>query len=257
MTEALDAMFSLAGHRALVTGGGSGIGRAMAEALAGAGAEVVVVARTAASLAEVVGAIGTAGGRAGAVAADLSRRDEVDRVVAEVRSTFGEPDILVTAAAVNLRPHLDDLSTADWDATMAVNLDAPFLLGQHLGPRMAERGWGRIINVVSQQAVRAFGNSGAYGVSKAGIAGLTRSQAEAWSGRGVTSNAIGPGFVATPLTAAVSADPATAERLAARTMVGRNGRPGDFAGLVVFLAGPSADYVTGQVVFADGGFSVH
>jgi gluconate 5-dehydrogenase len=121
---------------------------------------------------------------------------------------------------------------------------------------MAERGWGRIINITSQQADRAFGNSGGYGVAKGGVASLTRSQSEAWAGRGVCCNAICPGFVVTPLTAEASADPARVKALAARTMVGRNGLPADFAGAAVFLASRASEYVTGQMIRVDGGFSV-
>jgi NAD(P)-dependent dehydrogenase (short-subunit alcohol dehydrogenase family) len=138
---------------------------------------------------------------------------------------------------------------------MAVNLTAPFLLGQEYGPEMAARGWGRIINVTSQQADRAFGNSGAYGAAKGGLASLTRSQSEAWAARGVCCNAICPGFVITPLTAEAAADPARTAALAARTMIGRNGLPADFAGAAVFLASPASEYVTGQVIRVDGGFS--
>jgi gluconate 5-dehydrogenase len=138
---------------------------------------------------------------------------------------------------------------------MAVNLTAPFLLGQRFGPPMAGRGWGRIINVASQQAVRAFGNSGGYGASKAGLAGLTRSQSEAWAPHGVCCNAIVPGFVATPLTAEVANDPVRSAALAARTMIGRNGVPSDFEGAAVFLASHASAYVTGQMIFVDGGLS--
>ncbi len=138
---------------------------------------------------------------------------------------------------------------------MAVNLAAPFLLGQRFGPGMAGRGWGRIINVTSQQAARAFGNSGAYGASKGGLASLTRSQSEAWAPRGVCCNSLSPGFVVTPLTREVASDPARRAALAARTMVGRNGQPGEFEGAAVFLASPASDYVTGQVIRVDGGFS--
>jgi gluconate 5-dehydrogenase len=250
-------LFSLSGRRALVAGGSSGMGRAIAVALAAAGAEVVVLARTAAALDGVVAEITAAGGVAGAVVADVGSRPALERAAGEVTERFGDPDIVVTAAAVNLRPPLDELTVEQWDRTMAVNLDAPFLLGRRFGPRMAARGWGRIIHLASQQSVRAFGHSGAYGVSKAGVAGLTRSQAEAWSARGVCCNAIAPGFVRTPLTEAAFAVPGRAEALAARTMVGRNGEPEDVAGLAVFLAGPSAAYVTGQLIFADGGFSSH
>jgi gluconate 5-dehydrogenase len=139
---------------------------------------------------------------------------------------------------------------------MAVNLTAPFVLGQCFGPAMARRGWGRIINVASQQAIRAFGNSGGYGASKAGLTGLTRSQSEAWAGNGVCCNAITPGFVATPLTQAVASDPVRSAALAARTMIGRNGEPADFEGVAVFLASRASDYITGQLIFVDGGFSV-
>lgn len=166
------------------------------------------------------------------------------------------PDILVNAAGVNHRPPMADLSDADVAETMAVNLTAPFLLGQYAGPLMASRGHGRIINVASQQAVRAFGNSGIYGISKAGVTGLTRSQAEAWSGSGVCCNTLVPGFVATRMTEQVIAEPGRSQALAGRTMVGRNGVPEDFCGAAVFLASDASAYVTGQLIIVDGGFSV-
>jgi NAD(P)-dependent dehydrogenase (short-subunit alcohol dehydrogenase family) len=120
---------------------------------------------------------------------------------------------------------------------------------------MAERGWGRIINVASQQAVRAFGNSGGYGASKGGLVSLTRSQSEAWAAQGVCCNAISPGFVITPLTREAASDPARSAALAARTMIGRNGEADDFEGVAVFLASRASGYLTGQVIFVDGGFS--
>jgi gluconate 5-dehydrogenase len=150
---------------------------------------------------------------------------------------------------------MDALTSDDWDQAMALNLTAPFLLGQRFGPLMARRGWGRIINITSQQAHRAFGNSGGYGVSKAGLTALTRSQSEAWAPSGVTVNSLSPGFVATPMTEATAADPVRAAALAKRTMVGRNGVPSDFAGAAVFLASRASDFITGQTLFVDGGFS--
>lgn len=140
---------------------------------------------------------------------------------------------------------------------MAVNLQAPYLLGQRFGPGMAERGFGRIIHVTSQQAHRAFVQSGVYGVSKGALESLTRSQAEAWSPYGVTCNALVPGFVMTPLNERLSSDPERVAALAARTMTGRNGVAEDFAGAAVFLASRASSYVTGQSVFVDGGFHVH
>jgi NAD(P)-dependent dehydrogenase (short-subunit alcohol dehydrogenase family) len=253
----LAELFSLDGRVAVVTGGSSGIGRAMAEALGRAGARIVVIARRERELAETVAGLGSAGCRAASVPADLGSRTAVREAAEAAVRHFGEPDILVNCAAVNLRPPLGELSERDWDQTMAVNLEAPFLLGQRFGPDMAGRGWGRIINVASQQSFRAFGNSGGYGVSKAGVVALSRSQAEAWSRHGVTSNVIVPGFVVTPLTAEVAADPVRVAALEDRTLRGRNGVPDDFRGATVFLASRAADYVTGQALFVDGGFSAH
>ncbi|MFD0372547.1 SDR family NAD(P)-dependent oxidoreductase [Streptomyces sp. NPDC059071] len=255
----LDDLFSLSGRNALVTGGSSGIGKAIARALARAGASVVVVARREAELKETVDELTGLGATAAWVSGDLSTRDGV-RAAAEgaVRALGGaEPDILVNSAGINLRPPLSELTDDVWDRTMAVNLEAPFLLGQRFGPGMAERGFGRIIHVTSQQAHRAFVQSGAYGVSKGGLESLARSQAEAWSPYGVTVNTLVPGFVMTPLNERLSSDAARVAELAARTMVGRNGLAEDFEGAAVFLASRASAYVTGQAVFVDGGLSVH
>jgi gluconate 5-dehydrogenase len=251
----LSEVFGLSGRTAVVTGGSSGIGRAIAVALGRAGARILVVARRPAPIAEVVAELRGHGAEGHAIPADLADRAAVARAIEEIRAGYGEPDVLVNSAGVNRRPPLGRLTEDDWDVTMAANLTAPFLLGQAFGPAMAARGWGRIINVVSQQAFRAYGNSGAYGASKAGLAGLTRSQAEAWSRYGVRCNAIAPGVVHTPLTEEVFADEATVARHAARTMIGRNGVPDDFGACAVFLASDAAVAVTGQTLFVDGGYS--
>ncbi|MDR6572074.1 gluconate 5-dehydrogenase [Curtobacterium sp. 320] len=249
----LQQLFGLDGRTALVTGGSSGIGQAIAVALADAGAHVLVAARTAATIDATVAAIRQAGGSADGIVADLSTRAGAHALA----DTAGDVDVLVNSAGINLRPPMADLDEDTWDATMAVNLDAPFVLGQRLAPGMAARGYGRIIGISSQQAHRPFAASGAYGVSKAGLEALARSQAEAWSGHGVTSNVLVPGFVRTPLNERLGADPATVAALAARTLVGRNGLASDFAAAAVFLAGPGSAYVTGQSIAIDGGFSVH
>jgi len=251
----LTRLFSVAGRVAVVTGGSSGIGAEMARALALAGGRVVLVARDASRLGAAADGLRAAEAEVAWVSADLAVRSEVSRAAEEASEAFGEPDILVNCAGVNLRPPLPSLSIGDWDLTMAVNLTAPFLLGQRFGPSMAARGWGRIINVTSQQAQRAFANSGAYGASKGGLAALTRSQSEAWAGSGVCCNSVCPGFVPTRLNAHVARDPELSAALAARTMVGRNGQPADFAGVAVFLASRASDYVTGQTLYVDGGFS--
>ncbi|GAA2208211.1 glucose 1-dehydrogenase [Nonomuraea monospora] len=253
MSDYLRELFSLHGRRALVTGGSSGIGYVLAEAIGRAGAEVVVVARREAELDKAVARLREHGVTASWISADLAERADVRRVC----ESAGAIDILVNDAGNNIRKPMAELSEDDFELTMAVNFTAPYLLGQHFGPRMAARGWGRIINVGSQQSISAFGDSGAYGAAKAGLAGLTRSQAEAWSPAGVCVNTIIPGFVLTPLTEPAQAVPGRVEALAARHMVGRNGLPEDFAGAAVFLAGDACAFVTGQMLFVDGGFSVH
>jgi NAD(P)-dependent dehydrogenase (short-subunit alcohol dehydrogenase family) len=246
-------LFGLQGRTALVTGGSSGIGRAIALALAGAGAHVLIAARTASAIDATVREIRTAGGSGEGITADLSSRQGAHALA----DAAGDVDILVNSAGINLRPPMPDLDEAAWDATMRVNLEAPFILGQRLAPGMAERGFGRIIHLSSQQAHRPFASSGAYGVSKAALEALARSQSEAWAPFGVTANVLVPGFVQTPLNRRLSADPDTVKALAARTLIGRNGVPEDFAGAAVFLASTASAYVIGQLLTVDGGFSVH
>ncbi|MEU7150136.1 SDR family oxidoreductase [Streptomyces sp. NPDC045456] len=253
----LAELFSLDGTVAVVTGGSSGIGRSISGALARSGASVLAVARKEAELRATVDELTADGCRAAWVSADLGTRAGVREAADRAAGVFGEPDILVNCAGVNLRPPMGELDDEVWDTTMAVNLEAPYLLGQRFGPGMAERGFGRIIHITSQQAHRAFVQSGAYGVSKGALESLARSQAEAWSPYGVTCNTLVPGFVMTPLNARLSSDPETVAALAARTMTGRNGLAEDFAGAAVFLASRASAYVTGQSLFVDGGLSVH
>jgi gluconate 5-dehydrogenase len=249
------SLFSLADRVALVTGGNSGIGRAIARALAGAGARIVLVARRTSELNDARGEIVAAGGEAATLACDLANRDTIDDCAAKALRFFGAPDILVNAAGVNVRRPMLEVTRDDWDRVLKLNLETPFFLTQRLVPAMIERGFGRIINIASLQSVRAFANSGPYGASKGGLMQLTRAQAEAWSAKGVNANAIAPGFFATPLTAPVAADPILWQGNAARTFIGRNGELPDLTGAAIFLASRASDYVTGQTIFVDGGFS--
>ncbi|MBO3735020.1 SDR family NAD(P)-dependent oxidoreductase [Glycomyces niveus] len=253
----LAELFSLEGRVAVVTGGSSGIGKGIATALARAGAKTVVVARGREALTATVDELTALGCEAAWVTGDLSGRDAIREAGEAAAAVYGEPDILVNSAGINLRPPMSEIDEGVWDATMAVNLEAPFLLGQRFGPGMAERGFGRIIHVTSQQAHRAFVQSGVYGVSKGALESLARSQAEAWSPHGVTCNTLVPGFVMTPLNERLASDPEKVAALAARTMTGRNGLAEDFAGAAVYLASRASAYVTGQALFVDGGLSVH
>ncbi|KAK2013314.1 short chain dehydrogenase [Colletotrichum eremochloae] len=251
----LTRLFSLAGRTAVITGGSSGIGKEIALALGQSGATVILIARRAKPLASTVEQLTQLGVPATSITADLSNLADLHHASARIKSAHGVPDILVNAAGVSHRPPLSRITQGDWDYTIAANLTAPFALGQAFGPGMAERGSGRIINVVSQQSFRAFGNSGAYGAAKGGLVSLTRSQAEAWSRSGVLCNAIAPGLVETPMTEELLADTEKAEAHAARTMIGRNGVVEDFAGVAVWLASGASAAVTGQTIFVDGGYS--
>jgi gluconate 5-dehydrogenase len=255
MAFRLAPLFDLTGRVALVTGGNSGIGFALARALGLGGAKVVLAARRATELEAAAADLSNQAIQAFVISADLAQPNagiEITRAVAKLDLTI---DILVNAAGVNLRQPFGDVSAEAFDLHMALHLRAPFLLRQALAPAMAERGWGRIINIASLQSWRAFPNSAPYGAAKGGVLQLTRAIAEQWSPHGITCNAIAPGFFPTPLTAPVFGDPERASRLAAQTAVGRNGALDDLTGAIAFLASDASAYVTGQTLAVDGGFT--
>lgn len=246
------ALFDLTGRVACVTGASSGLGRQAAKVLAAAGAKVVAVARRHDALAGLVAEIGNS---AAMVAADIADREQIEAVAQDISDPFGSPDTLIHAAGINTREAADDVTGQGWDATLALNLSAPFFLSQALVPAMKNKGWGRIVTFASLQTTRAFPGGIAYGATKAGIGQLTRAMAEAWSPHGITANAIGPGFFPTELTQAVFDDAKRAERNAAQTCIGRNGRMEDINGPILFLCSKASDYVTGQILMVDGGFT--
>jgi NAD(P)-dependent dehydrogenase (short-subunit alcohol dehydrogenase family) len=251
----LAALFNLEGRRALVTGGNSGIGEAMALALGLAGAKVMLVARREAELKAAAQRLAGEGIAAQWLVADLTDVDAPRALAHEAEQRLGGIDILVNAAGVNLRQPFVEVTPQTWQTQIALHLTAPFFLTQALAPGMAARGWGRIVNIASLQSYRAFAHSAPYGAGKGGVVQLTRAIAQEWSARGVTCNAIGPGFFPTALTAAVFADADLAQRNAAQTCVGRNGRLEDLHGATVFLASDASAYITGQTLMVDGGFT--
>jgi NAD(P)-dependent dehydrogenase (short-subunit alcohol dehydrogenase family) len=255
MSAFLDGLFSLRGRHAVVTGGSSGIGETMATALGLAGARVLLVARREAELQAAVARLQAQGIAADHLALDLSdtaTQPEAGRRILQHATTV---DILVNAAGINLRQPFAEITPEGWNRQLALHLSAPFFLTQALAPAMAERGWGRIINIASLQSHRAFANSVPYGAGKGGVVQLTRAIAQAWSARGVTCNAIGPGYFPTALTAPVFNDPALVAMHAARTAVGRNGQLADLHGATVFLASAGSGYITGQTLMVDGGYT--
>jgi gluconate 5-dehydrogenase len=257
MNAAMDpsALFRLHGRRALVTGGNSGIGEAMAQALGAAGAQVLLVARRAAELEAAAARLRDAGIDAQWIAADLVAVDALRAAAAEAEQRLGGVDILVNAAGVNLRQPFTDVTPETWHTQLALHLGAPFFLTQALAPGMSARGWGRVINIASLQSHRAFPNSAPYGAGKGGVVQLTRAIAQAWGRQGITCNAIGPGFFPTALTAPVFADETLAGRHAEATCLGRNGALADLHGATVFLASDASAYVTGQTLMVDGGYT--
>lgn len=245
-------LFGVAGRVACVTGASSGIGRALATALAEAGARVVGVARRTEALAAWQQ---EAGGETAALAADLSDPATMDDVARHAAAPFGPPDILVNAAGINTREAADDVTPEGWRITIDLNLATPFFLARALVPAMRDKGWGRIVNLASLQTSRAFPGGLAYGASKGGVGQLTRAMAEAWSRHGITANALAPGFFPTELTGRVFGDPDLAARNAAQTCIGRNGELSDLVGPALFLCSEASRYVTGQILHVDGGFT--
>ncbi len=253
MVGKLDLLFSLNGRHALVTGGSSGIGLAIARALGLQGAKITLAARRQGELEKAAAGLANDGIEARFVAVDLAIAEGPDQLAARLGT---EPvDIIVNAAGVNLRKPFGEVSLADFDLHMAIHLRAPFRLAQIFAPAMAARGWGRIIMIASLQSQRAFANSAPYGAAKGGVVQLTRAIAEAWSAKGITCNAIAPGMFPTALTAPVFADAALAERTARQTAIGRNGELEDIYGAAIFFASQAAAYITGQTLFVDGGFT--
>lgn len=248
-------LFSIRNHVAVVTGASSGIGLAISQTLARAGGKVVLVARRSNVLQIEVQHIREQGGVADYVVADLLDRSQLESTHQKIFEKFGNPNIVINAAGINLRESVDDVSWESWDQTVNLNLAIPFFFSRLFVDHMFSEGWGRIINVASLQSIRAFPNGSAYGASKGGIAQLTRAMAEAWSSKGITCNAIAPGFFKTSLTAPVFDNSEIAARMASSTAIGRNGEMDDLEGPIIFLASPASDYVTGQLLFVDGGFT--
>lgn len=246
--------FSLKGSVALVTGASRGLGQGMALALAEAGADVALVARTKTTLEETAASVEKAGSRGFAIQADLSRSGEADRVVRETVKHFGRVDILLNAAGTQVRKPLFEMTEQDYDYLMSVNLKSMYFLSQAAAKEMSRHGRGKIINIASLTSFIGISNISIYGTSKGGVVSMTRQFAVELAKQNINVNAISPGYFLTELTAALFADPERAKWVLGKIPLGRTGEPADLAGAVVFLASPASDYITGQVLSVDGGW---
>lgn len=248
-------MFELTGKVALVTGGNGGIGRAIALALAKAGADVAIIGRNAAKTAAVVGEIEATGRRALGLTCDVTDQAAIRAAVEQVAEALGPITILVNNAGI-VRPSSPlKKSSAEWDLVLATNLDAPFCFAQAVYPSMAAAGGGSIINISSISSVLGQSYNVDYNAAKAGLDGLTRSLAVAWAKKGIRVNSLLPGWVLTEMTESAAADPDWYEAQLARIPLGRFAGPEDMAGAALFLASSASSYMTGASLVIDGGLT--
>lgn len=249
--------FDLSGKGALVTGANTGIGQAIAVALAEAGADVALAGRS--DPVETLKLVEAAGRKAVSISADLSSTQPVQRVVDEALAGLGRIDILVNNAGIIRRNDLLDFGEEDWDAVMDTNLKTLFFLSQAAARHMVSRGpesgsVGKIINIASLLTFQGGIRVPSYAAAKSGVGGVTKAMANELAASGVQVNAIAPGYIATNNTAALQADATRSRQILERIPTGRWGSPQDIAGAAVFLASPASDYVTGHVLAVDGGW---
>jgi len=248
----MPGMFDLSGKVAVVTGANTGIGQAIALALAEAGADLAAVGRSPAE--ETVAKARALGRKAEMIAADLSSIEPVGRVVEEAIARLGGLDILVNNAGIIRRADAVDFSEADWDAVIDTNLKSVFFLAQAAGRHMIAQGKGKIINIASMLTFQGGIRVPSYTASKAGVGGLTKLLANEWAAKGVQVNAIAPGYIATNNTAALQADTVRNKAILERIPAARWGDPADLGGAAVFLASAASDYVNGHILAVDGGW---
>jgi gluconate 5-dehydrogenase len=247
--------FRVDGKVALVTGGGSGIGLAMATGLAEVGARVVIVGRDGAKLAAAAARIGEAGGRCGAVVADLTDREAVAALPGRIEAEHGGIDILVNNAGNQHRAPFTEFPEAAWDAIIATHLSGAFLLTQPVARGMIARGSGKIINTLSLNALLGRAGIVPYATAKGGLQMMTRGLAVELAPHNIQVNGIAPGFIRTDLNRALQNDPDFDAWARRRTPAARWGEVDDLVGTAVFLASPASDFVTGQTIFVDGGLT--
>jgi NAD(P)-dependent dehydrogenase (short-subunit alcohol dehydrogenase family) len=247
--------FSLTGKKALVTGASKGIGQEICRVLADAGADIVAVARDRQGLGEVAAAVHAMGRRCLTIEADLATVQGPQAAARTALEAWGVVDILVNNAGITAIESILEAKVESWDRIMAVNLRAPFLLAQALAPKMIEQRAGKIVNVSSQTSTVALDGHAAYMASKNGLNALTKTMTAEWARFNIQSNAVCPTVIMTPMGEMVWGDPRVGDPMRAKIPLGRFGKPVEIADLVLFLASPASDLITGQTIFADGGYT--
>jgi NAD(P)-dependent dehydrogenase (short-subunit alcohol dehydrogenase family) len=249
-------MFSLKGKVAIVTGASSGLGVTFAQALAEAGASLEIAARRVDKLDEVANRLGSLGVKIKVFQCDVSSEAQVRSLLSDTEQTFGHVDVLVNNAGVAAMMPATDISIEDWNRVVSVNLTGSFLCARESAKRMIRRGGGKIINIASiYGAVGDVFPASPYYATKGAIMNLTRDLAVEWAPFKINVNAIAPGFFPSEMTEAIFRDPHYLEYVNKQTPLGRTGEPDDLKGAIVYLASPASDYVTGQVLFVDGGWT--
>ncbi len=254
MSSYLDR-FAVTGRRALVTGGSKGIGAEVARLLAEAGADVAIVGRDAAGLADTAATVRATGRSCHVIEADLESVSETRRAAETALRHFGTVDILVNNAGISHPDTILDAKVDEWDATLSVNLRAPFLLAQLLVPGMIAQGHGKIVNVSSQAGVIGLEAHAAYCASKGGLNMLTKVMAIEFGPHNIQVNAVAPTVILTPMGVKVWGDPIKSAPMLAKIPLGRFGQPIEVADLVLFLASPASDLITGETILIDGGYT--
>jgi len=248
--------FDIQGKVAVVTGASKGLGRAMAVGLAKAGASLALCGRNMKDLEESGKAIAPFGGKARSYRMDVVDRASIRNAVEAIRMDFGRIDILVNNAGVNIRKPVTELAEEEWDLVLDTNLKGYFLVAQAVVPEMIERRCGKIINIASIMGAVALDNLVAYASSKGGVVQMTKVMAIEWAKHNVNVNAIGPTYFETPLVAALRNDPDRVRFINERTPMGRWGQPEELEGTVIFLASRASDFITGQTIYVDGGWTI-